>query len=283
MFNPNIKIGDILTESELCSCFGCQTQLGIRLNKANNAIIIVSTPYKRDYADVWDGDTLYYVGTNASSNENGQTLSGHGNNNGALLAVWDSRDKPTIFLFEKYERNKCTYKGVVTLCKEPFMEPKSTDSNYMIWRFPLQLIETEASVLNIDFTSLEREESKKGFDDLKHAVDNAKKSRVLGKEHISRTVKSVVFDRNPLFSSYVKKRAKGRCDLCGDEAPFIDKDGNPYLESHHVVWLSRGGIDYPDNIVAVCPNCHSRIHVLDDESDKQKLIERLAFYSTQGV
>ena len=23
-------------------------------------------------------------------------------------------------------------------------------------------------------------------------------------------------------------------------APFIDKNGNPYLEVHHVIWLSRG-------------------------------------------
>ena len=282
MFDPKIKIGDVLSEEEVASVFGCQTQLGIRLNKKNHAIVIVSTTYKDDYSDYWDGDTLFYVGTNASADEHGQTLSGHGNNNGALKAVWTADDKPTLFLFEKYTKNSCTYKGIVTLCKEPYKEPKSTDSDYSIWRFPLKLAEVDFSVLTSDYQELEQAETQKEFQALKEAVISAGRSRVIGREHISRPVTTKTFDRNPVFSSYTKKRARGVCDLCNRAAPFYDKHGNPYLESHHVIWLSRGGDDFPTNMVALCPNCHSQIHVLDAEADRQKLFDKLADYSSRG-
>lgn len=89
--------------------------------------------------------------------------------------------------------------------------------------------------------------------------------------------------RNRLVSSYsrsaevvrlTKERAKGVCELCRKPAPFLDRKGQPYLETHHVVWLSRGGKDSTENTVALCPNCHTRIHVLDDPGDTEKLKEQ---------
>ena len=68
-----------------------------------------------------------------------------------------------------------------------------------------------------------------------------------------------------------KKRAHGICQLCNSPAPFIDKNGNPFLEVHHVKWLSRGGSDSTDNTVALCPNCHRRVHILDLQEDIDKL------------
>ena len=68
-----------------------------------------------------------------------------------------------------------------------------------------------------------------------------------------------------------KKRAHGVCQLCNSPAPFIDKNGNQYLEVHHIVWLSRGGTDSTDNTVAICPNCHRRMHMLDLPEDVNKL------------
>ena len=32
--------------------------------------------------------------------------------------------------------------------------------------------------------------------------------------------------------------------------------------------LADGGSDTIDNVVAVCPNCHRKFHVLDDEKDR---------------
>jgi 5-methylcytosine-specific restriction protein A len=34
----------------------------------------------------------------------------------------------------------------------------------------------------------------------------------------------------------------------------------PFLESHHLIFLCDGGPDTPDNTAAVCPNCHRNLH-----------------------
>ena len=75
-----------------------------------------------------------------------------------------------------------------------------------------------------------------------------------------------------------KRRSKGICDLCGKPAPFNDRNGNPYLESHHIVWLSKGGKDEIDNVVALCPNCHRSMHVLNRDEDIEKLNHRIRQY-----
>ena len=86
-----------------------------------------------------------------------------------------------------------------------------------------------------------------------------------------RRVTTVQRQRNPYIAEYAKRRANGRCQLCGNPAPFTDGNGKPYLESHHIVWLSDGGADTIENTVALCPNCHRKMHVLNDPKDVAKL------------
>lgn len=80
-------------------------------------------------------------------------------------------------------------------------------------------------------------------------------------------VKTMVYNRNPYVVVYVKRRAQGKCDLCEKKAPFSDDAGNPYLECHHVEWLSDGGYDAFDNAVALCPNCHRKMHIINNAKD----------------
>ena len=80
-------------------------------------------------------------------------------------------------------------------------------------------------------------------------------------------VLSKVYHRDPAIAAYVQKRANGHCQLCGSPAPFKDKNDDPYLECHHIVWLSKGGIDSIDNCVALCPNCHRKMHIVNAEKD----------------
>ena len=74
-------------------------------------------------------------------------------------------------------------------------------------------------------------------------------------------VSTTAFVRNKHVASFVLNRAKGRCEQCGIPAPFLRaSDGEPYLEIHHKVRLVDGGIDRPENALALCPNCHRRAH-----------------------
>lgn len=78
-----------------------------------------------------------------------------------------------------------------------------------------------------------------------------------------------------VFSSreraFVIRRAEGRCQLCGCEAPFIGTNGIPYLEIHRIKPIEQGGTHHRDNLAAVCPNCNRRLQVLRDPADLKKL------------
>lgn len=78
--------------------------------------------------------------------------------------------------------------------------------------------------------------------------------------------------RNPYVTEYAKIRANGICQLCDNLAPFLKDNNELYLETHHIVWLSKGGQDTIDNTIALCPNCHRKIHELDLEENRNKLI-----------
>ena len=54
------------------------------------------------------------------------------------------------------------------------------------------------------------------------------------------------------------------CEGCGQPAPFITPEGEPYLEVHHLRRLSDGGPDHPAHVAALCPNCHRRCHHAGD-------------------
>ena len=69
-----------------------------------------------------------------------------------------------------------------------------------------------------------------------------------------------VYQRSRDVRNYVLARANGKCEGCGTAAPFLRSDGTPYLEPHHLRRLSDGGPDHPAHVIALCPNCHRRVH-----------------------
>ncbi|MEY1594106.1 HNH endonuclease [Burkholderia sp. Bmkn7] len=75
------------------------------------------------------------------------------------------------------------------------------------------------------------------------------------------TVSTYAYLRNPDVVAEVLDIAQGQCQECGKPAPFPRKsDGSPYLEVHHRVRLAEGGEDTVENAIALCPNCHRKMH-----------------------
>jgi predicted HNH restriction endonuclease len=68
------------------------------------------------------------------------------------------------------------------------------------------------------------------------------------------------YQRAKPIKDFVKARANGVCEACGEPAPFRDNSDEPYLEAHHVEELGKGGEDHPAKVVAICPTCHKRVH-----------------------
>lgn len=78
---------------------------------------------------------------------------------------------------------------------------------------------------------------------------------------------SSVYERDPKVKGWVLANSEGKCECCGNPAPFESEKG-PYLEVHHLLQLAFGGPDTIHNCVAVCPNCHRNLHYGKDASQK---------------
>ncbi len=135
--------------------------------------------------------------------------------------------------------------------------------------------------------SLERLDVFNGDDALPEADPVALKKKVnrnrilplahqpVGEKAPKRVTRSVEeFERDPMVKAWVLQTAHGKCELCACKAPFVDDDGLPFLEVHHVIPLADGGSDVVSNAVALCPNCHRRCHhATDRENATLKLKE----------
>lgn len=284
MFDPHLTVGQIITEKEIHEIFECQTTFGIRMSKKNNLFVLMSGTgkKKKPYEDKWENDVLYYMGTDSNKEigESQNLNTGRGNNNKQLRDVYYQKEgeQKSLFLFVKKESNKCIYKGPVKLIKEPYQTQRSASDSSKVWVFPLQLMTIDKNDNTKDFKAAEEESLNVPIKDLYKRIKGKEIDRMpdtVSRQHES---KAVVYDRDPSISAYAKLRANGICDLCGNDAPFKDSVGRPYLEAHHIKWLSKGGADEIDNIVALCPNCHRKIHVIGSNKDEDLLVSRIKEY-----
>jgi 5-methylcytosine-specific restriction protein A len=75
-----------------------------------------------------------------------------------------------------------------------------------------------------------------------------------------------IYQRSQDVRAYVLARAAGKCEGCEKPAPFKRADGTAYLEPHHMRRVSDGGPDHPQSVIALCPNCHRRVHAGADSA-----------------
>ena len=87
----------------------------------------------------------------------------------------------------------------------------------------------------------------------------------------------ISYPRSELVRDCALRAADGVCQGCDNEAPFVGKDGEPFLEVHHMHRRSDGGLDMPENVIAICPNCHRQVYYgkTGDELNEQ-LIQKAA-------
>lgn len=254
IFNPGIDIGTELTNEEMRVLFKCGNMGGMRRSKLTGTLVIISDDTKGLYRDVWKNGVLHYTGMGKIGD---QVL--EGNQNGTLY--YSNTNGVEVHLFEVLERAVYTYRGVVKLVAEPYKSRQPDDDGKMrnVWMFPVMPISENAQLVSHELT--ESEISKLSDKELARysAVKNVNKE--------PKTTETVVYYRDPYLKQMVKRIAEGKCQFCSENAPFIDKHGEPYLEAHHVIRLADGGSDTIDNMVAICPNCHRKMHVLNDQTD----------------
>lgn len=113
----------------------------------------------------------------------------------------------------------------------------------------------------------------------KEAVDDSSSSVSTYSSEKSQNIHQ--YNRSRKVKEYVKARAEGVCEGCDRPAPFRSKTGEPYLHAHHIHELSNGGSDSPETVIALCPNCHYRVHHGEDgEEYNQELLEKVQLLET---
>lgn len=267
MFDPGLKQGQVLNNEEISEVFHCGNQGGMRKSKETNTLVLISDPTRGIYEDRWEGSILHYTGMGQTGDQDINWLQ-----NRTLKESGDNGIE--VFLFEVFKAKEYVYQGRVVLSKKPYQE-KQADVNgdlRNVWIFPLSLTgEAPVPIPEELYEQIEteKEKSAKGTSEgdlLSLALSAPRTAGV-------REVVTHQAQRNPYVAELARRRAGGVCQLCKQEAPFHDRSGTPFLETHHVEWISRGGEDTIENVVALCPNCHRKMHILDEEADRSRLIK----------
>ncbi len=260
-----IKPGEIITNKKLQQIFKCSPQGGMRRSIRTSTLVLITDP-RGIYRDRWENSALYYTGMGLRGDQSLKS------NQNKTLAE-SNRNGIGVYLFEVVESDKYIYQGRVKLAGTPFEEIQLDldKKERKVWIFPLKLIDqTNLSPIHEkDFTKAKtaREKAIRQLSD----EELVKRVKLLKKQVSERQVLSNRYDSSEEIKELAKRKAKGKCTLCGNDAPFKDKKGMPFLEGHHIMSLADGGPDLEENVVALCPNCHRKMHILDLEEDRELL------------
>lgn len=265
-FNTGLSLEQIITNEEVRAIFKCGNMGGMRRSKATNTLIIISDHTKGLYDDKWIGDILHYTGMGPKGDQDINYSQNRTLNE-------SNRNNVDVFLFEVFNVNSYIYRGQVKLVDIPYEEKqKDVDGNLRnVWIFPVKPIEgngvtIDESIIKENYDKKEKKAKRLTDEEVKEKAEESQSTKTS-----VRTTTSQTYERNPFVTEYAKRRANGICQLCKKPAPFKNRMGEPYLETHHIEWLSKGGADTIENTVALCPNCHKKMHVVDNYPDKAYL------------
>lgn len=240
------------------------TQGGMRKSNKTNSLVLI-TSLESTYSDRWEEDVLHYTGEGL----NGDQVLKRQN----LTLAESNENGVNVFLYEKLRENAYRFHGRVKLSAHPYQELQNdeSDKSRKVWMFPLKATEVAPSIPKSLVDSELIKEQKKLRKLAKDALAAAAMKDSKRARKSARVVTTIQQQRSPAISLCIKAFAEGVCDLCSVEAPFRDEYDQPYLECHHITWLAKGGEDVLENTVALCPNCHRKMHHLNNQEDITRL------------
>ena len=255
---------------DLLELYGGQLQKGIWTPREFRVVFIFSGASGKayGYSDGWADDGIFqYTG----EGQTGDMTFTSGN-----TAIRDHRsDGKDLLLFEDLGKGKgVRFLGMFECASWDEIEgtDKSEQSRRIII-FNLIAVETAATISEI-VHRIDQHPVERTLDELKkNAYAAAGREKAIAKTSEARRS---WYERSALVREYVIARSMGVCEACDQSAPFVKKDGTPYLEPHHTTRLADEGPDHPAWVGAICPTCHRRIHSGEDGAAwNRRLQERL--------
>jgi 5-methylcytosine-specific restriction enzyme A len=264
--------GQVYRRRDLHDRYGGQQQGGISTPSRQNLILLFTSDagQQHGYRDEWSADGIFlYTG----EGQKGDMRYVSGNR-----AIRDhARDGKDLHLFKQDRKGHVRYVGQM-VC---------TGSNYTDAPDTKSLLR---KAIVFELTPIEEFNQVQETEDPEILLLTEESVETLRQRALDQSVeavtpqdrKSLLRRRSIAIRVYVLKRASGKCEGCHVAAPFKRLNGDPYLEPHHIRRLSDGGPDHPRWVVALCPNCHRRVHHAHDASSYNEQLSRSHLINASG-
>lgn len=199
-FNPNLQIGQEISNAELVSIFKCGNMGGMRRSHTTNTLVIVSDYTKGLYHDKWIGGILHYTGMGKNGDQDihwaqNDTLA-NCNTNGV-----------DVHLFEVMDEGRYTYCGRIKLVEKPYteMQPGEDGIDRRVWMFPIRPVPENDVKKPSMFVFKDWEDYKKNGKNV-DAKYNAGHKVKIGKKDAGKTVQKI---RHKKFGEGIVVEKKG--------------------------------------------------------------------------
>lgn len=262
------KVGKIYKrKEEIHGIYGGQSQGGISTPSKHPLVLVFTSDAGKTYGyqDQFRTDGIFWY-TGEGQVGDMEMLRG----NAALLSHQENGKE--LHLFEYVKKAHVRYIGE-TQCVGHHTEerPDREGNTRSAFVFHLALLPDSSNQVNEpkgQYGELKKPNKKLSLAELRELAIKAATQNA-SKKQIAQTTAV----RSEAIRLYALKRSKGICGGCSAPAPFQGKEG-PFLEVHHLLRLSDGGPDHPANVIALCPNCHRRVHFSKDGVEyNQQLIK----------
>ena len=109
---------------------------------------------------------------------------------------------------------------------------------------------------------------------------------------LSRKVVSTKTKRDASVARKALGKAKYQCEIDRSHVTFVGIHGKNYVEAHHLIPVSatkqlKLNLDFQDNIVSLCPNCHRAIHhanlIKRKELVEHLYLKRQGLFKSKGI
>ncbi|MFF2875083.1 HNH endonuclease [Gottfriedia sp. NPDC057991] len=249
-----LSLNKYYKRSDIHDSLGGNRQRGISPSRKYPVILIFSGKRGNEYGykDGWQNESIFFY---TGEGQTGPQEFKEGN-----LALKDHiKNSKDVYLFEKNEKNGMyQYKGQLELLGFQYKDAPDKFGNIrkvIVFQFELidsilYEVDEKNEILRLD-----------NLNELRNLAIQSESNRELIdiKER-----KQIIRRRAAAIKKYALVRAKGKCESCEQIAPFYTAEDQPFLEVHHLLRLSDGGADHPENVAAICPNCHRRAHYSND-------------------
>ncbi|WP_342332342.1 HNH endonuclease signature motif containing protein [Pedobacter sp. FW305-3-2-15-E-R2A2] len=252
-----------------------QGQSGILWGPKESQCVIITSGGKHGkkagYQDKKNPDgTWCYIGQGSKGDQNPYNYANGLLTNGNRNVLLFSTREPTTLEAKARGNNKKNYKfegifDVISWDLKTATEGDRVGDKLVVFH----LIPSNNIFNNFEIEASKQLEKRVTLADLEERIGNKRSS-----PNKTRLTVQEYRERSSLIKTYALLRANGVCEFCNKPGPFITEFGIPFLEVHHIFRLADDGPDSPENVAALCPNCHREAHF-----GKNKTLLRDALHS----